>query len=268
MPDLDQDSLPELVRSGLEGGAFSAYFQPKIDPDSEEIVSLEALLRWRHPSAGFSEAGWFMPSIERSDDLMKSVDAWVLNDTTGQGRKWLDDGLPFGSLNVNVSSWKAGDQLVDMVKRALDTSGFPAKALALECPWRMLAADGDTISPTMKKLRALGCSIVLDGNPLDQDCLDQVRQTPVHMSKVCIQHIQDSAQSQGTAAVVTQVKNWQRRNVQIVSMGVEHEEQATLSHQVGCRFSQGNRFKSPLPADDITFLLKMIKKTKQALNLI
>ena len=194
---LDQATLPELVLSGLEGGAFSAYFQPKFDPDSEEIVSLEALLRWRHPSAGFSEASWFMPAIERSENLVERVDAWVLSDTTRQGRTWLDNGLDFGFLNVNISAWHAGDRLIDMVRDALKSSGFPAKFLALECPWRMLASNGDAIAPTMRKLRKLGCSIVLDGNPLDQDCLNQVRQTPVQMSKVCIKFIQEFSLANG-----------------------------------------------------------------------
>lgn len=265
---LDQATLPELVLSGMKDGAFSSYFQPKFDPDSEEIVSLEALLRWRHPSAGFSEAGWFMPAVERSESLVENVDAWVLNDTTRQAKTWLDNDLDFGFLNVNISAWHAGDRLIGMVKDALKSSGFPAKLLALECPWRMLAANGDTIAPTMRKLRKLGCAIVLDGNPLDQACLDQVRQTPVQMSKVCIAFMQEFSETHGNRALSALIKEWRRRGVQIVAMGVEREDQTELSREVGCRYAQGNRFKSPLPADEISYLLKIIAQTKQALNLL
>lgn len=265
---LDIENLSKLVPAGLDEGAFFAYFQPKIDPDSDEIVSLEALLRWQHPTEGFCEAGWFMPTIERSDDLTKRVDAWVLQTTTQQGQAWLDEELSFGTLNINISAWTAGAELVDMVRDALSKSGFPAKYLALECPWRLLAAHGEAITPTLRALKALGCKIVLDGNPLDQDCLDQVHQTPVQMSKVCIKYIQEFSETHGNRALSSLIKSWHRRGVNIVSMGVEDKEQADLSHKIGIRESQGNRFKSPLPAEEITFLLSLIKKTKKALSLL
>ena len=264
----DLDALSGLVRSGLDDGAFMTYFQPKFDPDSEEVVSLEAFLRWQHPEEGFREAGWFLPAVERSPELIKNVDSWVLNETMRLARLWQDGDLPFGLLNVNVSSWTVGAELVGMVETALKNSGFPAKSLALECPWRMLAADLDVIKPTMDALTRLGCTIVLDGNPLDQDCLDQVRKTPVKLSKVCIKHIQEYSEAHGTRALSSIIKNWQKRGVQIVSMGVESDEQLELSHKVGCKFSQGNRFKSALPSEEITVLLRMIERTKRALSLI
>lgn len=264
----DPATLPDLVRAGLENGQFSAYYQPKFDPDSEEVVGLEALLRWHHPDAGFQEAGAFMAEIERAPELINAVDAWVLNATMAQGRKWIDDDLPFGVLNVNVSTWDSGAKLAEHVQTALKNTGFPAKKLALECPWRMLAANAESIAPAMRELRRLGCVIVLDGNPLDRACLEQVRQTPVQMSKVCIKHIQEIHDSEGPRKLSSMVKDWRKRGVEVVSMGVEHEDQVALSHKAGCRLSQGNRFKTALPANEISFLLNIIKETKQALSFI
>jgi len=264
----DINTLDAQVRAGLQADEFSAHYQPKFDPESEDIVGAEALLRWDHPDEGMRVAGWFMPSIERNEALIECVDTWVLNATTRQGKAWLEAGHPVGDLYVNVSAWHAGPKLVEMVETALKESNFPAKSLSLECPWRMLAADADTIAPTMRALRALGCTIVLDGNPLDQACLDVVNQTPVQLSKVCIEHLQDYADSYNTPKLASLIKTWRKRGVQIIAIGVEGEEQLTLSHQAGCRYAQGNRFKSALPADEITFLLKVIEKTKQALSLL
>lgn len=264
----DDGAFAELVQSGLESETFSAYYQPKFDPDSEDIVGLEALLRWLHPSAGFLEAGQFMGKVERSEALAQNVDAWVLRATTRQARSWLDEGFQFGLLNVNISAWRGGAQLVKMVDTALQDSGLPAKSLALECPWRMLAVDGEAITATMRDLRRLGCVIVLDGNPLDQACLEVVRQTPVQMSKVCIEHFQEIEQNNGMRALTTLVKNWRKNGVEVVSMGVEHEGQVALSHKAGCQLSQGNRFKSPLPADEISYLLKILGQAKRALSFI
>lgn len=258
----------DLVLRGLEEGAFASHYQPKFDPDSEDIVGVEALLRWTHPSEGFQEAGSFMPAIERSEDLQFRVDSWVLDDTTRLGRSWLDEGFDFGFLNVNISSWSAGSKLVEIVEMSLKKNNFPAAHLSLECPWRMMAADGPDIVPTMRALRALGCHIVLDGNPLDKDCLDVIKDTPVQWSKVCIEHILEIAESEGSAHLKGVIKQWHRRGVEVIAVGVESEMQVALAHKAGCRYAQGQRFKSALPADEMTYLLKVIAKTKQALSLI
>lgn len=267
MNSINEESLSGLVTSGLRNSAFAAHYQPKFDPDSEDIVGVEALLRWQHPTEGLWEAGRFMPEVERSAELLATVDAWVLGETTRQGQAWFDEGLNFGVLNVNISSWLVGDELVEMVASALRESGFPASSLALECPWRMLAVNAGVIAPTMQKLSDLGCVIVLDGNPLDQTCLDVVQKTPVQWSKVCIKYVQEFVDTHGVGAMKRLVKSWQKRGVQVASMGVEREDQLALSHKIGCRFSQGNRFKSPLPMREITYLLKAIETTKKALSL-
>lgn len=268
MSCVDDQDLAGQVRSGLDAGAFSAYFQPKFDADSEDIVGLEALLRWRHPDDGLQDAGLFMSAVERIPGLAEQVDAWVLHETTHQAQAWLDQGVSFGVLNVNISAWHNTEVLVTMVEKALHDSGFPAKSLALECPWRMLAVDVEGISKTMRALRALGCVMVLDGNPLDQGCLDVVRSTPVQMSKICIEHMQHILETDGIGALSKLVKGWQKQKVQIVSVGVESEDDLDLSHKAGCRMSQGSRFKSPLPSEEITFLLKAIDQTKKALSII
>lgn len=268
MPFSDDQAQAHLIQSGLAAGEFATHFQPKFDPDSEDIVGLEAFLRWNHPDEGLVEAGRFMQVVERDPELVESIDAWVLQDTMRQAGAWLDQDLSFGLLSVNISAWPNGEMLVGEVKSALQGSGFPAKKLALECPWRMLAVDAQGIAQTMRALRDLGCVIVLDGNPLTQDCLDVVRQTPVQIAKVCIEHMQDLADNEGMSVLSKHIKTWQKTKVQIVSMGVESEDHVELSHKAGCRLFQGSRFKSPLPGDEISFLLKMIDKTKKALSFL
>lgn len=264
----EPNALEQQIRTGLVSGAFASYFQPKFDPDSEEIVGVEALLRWHHPDLGLKAAAYFMRTVELSPDLVEAVDAWVLRETTVQAQRWIQGGLPFGMLNVNISTWDHGDKLVGMVFAALQGSRFPPQHLALECPWRMLTAHAQTIVPTMRALKALGCVIVLDGNPLDEECLNVVKQTPIQVSKVCIGHIQEQVAAQGLRDVSAVIKKWHRAGVRIGVMGVEDKDQVDLIHKTGCQFSQGNRFKSALPADDMTSLLAMIEKTKRALSLM
>lgn len=265
---IDHATLPNFVRSGLKAGEFSVYYQPKFDPDSEDVVGLEAFLRWHHPGEGFQEAASFMPAIERSAELSHEVDEWVLGEVTRQGKQWLDEKLSFGSLYVNVSAWGAGQALVTTVDGVLKANHFPAQNLALECPWRMLTVDAASIGPTMRALRSLGCTLVLDGNPLDKECMKLAATTPVQQAKVCIKYINETSQHDGLKSLSGLVKNWKHAGIQIVAMGVENQLQVDLARQIGCRYSQGNRFKSPLPADEIHYLLRIIANTKKSLSLI
>lgn len=264
----DASTLEQQIRTGLAGDDFASYFQPRFDPDSDEIVGLEALLRWHHPELGLKAASYFMRTVELSPDLIEAVDAKVVRETTAQAQRWLSDGLSFGTLNVNISTWDHGDQLVDMISDALLQSHLPPSHLALECPWRMLAANQQSIAPTMRALRGLGCVIVLDGNPLSDDALDVVKRTPVGVSNVCIAHIQELVEEQGVRNLSVLIKKWHRAGVKIGVTGVEDKEQVDLIHKTGSRFSQGYRFKTPLPVEDMTSLLSMIQKTKRALSLL
>jgi len=268
MSFIDDQDLMDQIQPGLAAGEFATYFQPKFDPGSEDIVGLEALLRWNHPSEGFLEAGRFMRAVENSPERVESVDAWVLQDTMRQARTWLDDDLSFGLMSVNISAWANGEMLVGEVEAALKKTGFPAKKLALECPWRMLVVDPEGISQTMRALRALGCVMILDGNPLTQDSLNVVRQMPVQMSKVCIQHMLDIVGNDGIGVLAQHVKNWKKAKIQIVTMGVENDDQVAVLRNAGGQLFQGNRFKSALPGDEIRFLLKMIDQTKKALSFL
>lgn len=268
MMQTSPEVLRAQVETGLANGEFETHYQPKFDPDSEDIVGVEALLRWRHPDEGFCEAGRFLPVVEDDGALMAKLDGWVLRNTTCQAQAWRDLDDDFGFLNVNLSSWGRGEAVVAMVEDALNASGYPAASLALECPWRMFATDTDAIVSTMRALQGLGCHIVLDGGPLDEDSLQAVRQTPVQWAKVCIEYLQELAETENTAVLKRSIKQWHRRGIEVIAMGVESEQQLVLAHHAGCRYAQGQRFKSALPADEIGYLLKMVAQTKKALSLI
>lgn len=264
----DLDLSEASLAAALDAGEFVLYYQPDFDPKTEEVSDLEAFLRWNHNTRGLCNAASFIAGFERSKELISRIDQWVLNAAMTQGKRFLDDAHVIQTVSVNLSNWLSGDELVASVQAALKATRFPAKSLSLECPWRMFAAHSEKIIPVMHKLNDLGCTLVMDGSPLEQESLDILKGIPVTTSKICYAALRGKVDEAGVAAASVLIKRLRRMKVKVVVVGVENEEHAELAQQVGCSLSQGNRFKSPLSADHVLQLLDVIKKTKDAFKLL
>ncbi len=268
--DVTADSgLNESELAGaLDREEFALYYQPNFDPRTEEVSGLEAFLRWNHPRQGLRDAGSFIAGVEHNPLLAQRVDQWVLNTAMREGRRFLEDGHVLKTLSINLSTWLGGDELVAMVAAALKSSGLQASYLSLECPWRMFAAHSAAILPTMRKLDGLGCSLVMDGSPLEQECLDILQGSPVRMAKVCYEALSGKLDEAGMDAAARLIKGLQGMGVKVVVVGIENEEHAELARQAGCYLSQGYRFKSPLSANHVRQLLAVIRRTRDAFSLL
>ena len=100
---VERESIEGSLRVALERNEFSLRYQPRIGLETGAIVGVEALLRWRHPGRGFISPAQFVP-IAEDTGLMLPIGQWVLRETCGQMRRWLDAGLPAVPMAVNVSA--------------------------------------------------------------------------------------------------------------------------------------------------------------------
>ena len=262
------DLSEATLSAALDAGEFVLYYQPDFDPRTEEVSSLEAFLRWNHSAQGLCDAARFIAGFERSKQLISRLDEWVLNAAMKQGRVFLDDAKVIQTVSVNLSNWLSGDELVASVQDALKVTGFPAKSLSLECPWRMFVAHSAEIVPVLRKLHVMGCTLVMDGSPLERDSINILKGVPVDTSKICYAALREKVEQEGISMASSLVKDLRRMKVKVVVVGVENEEHVELVHQAGCSLSQGNRFKSPLSPDHVLKLLSVIKKTKDAFKLL
>ena len=261
--------LSELaLGTALDANEFVLYYQPDFDPKTEEVSDLEAFLRWDHATVGLCDAVRFIAGIERSPELINRFDRWVLYTAMNQGDEFLAYSNVIKKISINVSSWLSGDELVASVSGALKATGFPAKSLSLECPWRMFAAYSAEIIPVMQQLDKMGCSLVMDGSPLEQECLDILKGVPVSTTKICYGALQQKVRDSGIDTAISLVKKLRRMKVTTIVVGVENDEHADLVSQVGCSLSQGNRFRSPLSSKNVLQLLDIINKTKDAYKLL
>src|SRR5690606_4684740 len=99
---LEQLMLENSLRRALERGEFELHYQPQVEAGSGRIAGLEALIRWRRPDLGLVPPGAFIGLAEQNG-LIVPIGAWVLREACRQARAWMDAGLYFGRVAVNLS---------------------------------------------------------------------------------------------------------------------------------------------------------------------
>src|SRR5690606_30206613 len=138
------------------------YYQPQIDIATGNIVGCEALMRWFDPVEGMISPARFIPVAE-STGLIGPLGEWVLHEACQQAQQWSDQGLPEISMAVNVSLHQfLLTDIVECTKKALETSGLPARRLEVEITESALAERPEEALIVLRKLKAMGLRLAID----------------------------------------------------------------------------------------------------------
>jgi len=140
---------------------LTCYYQPKINASDESVHSVEALVRWRHPTRGLLLPDQFLPAAEDAG-LMRPLAARVLDMALTQLRSWRDEGVML-TVAVNVSTTNLLDLgLVASIARLLRTHDLPPESLIPEITESTLTTDPQRARNTVAALRRLGTRLSLD----------------------------------------------------------------------------------------------------------
>jgi len=159
----DHDSLSDDLWLAIEHDQLEVFFQPQVAIASGEIVGLEALARWNHPTRGMVPPSTFIPVAEKSHIIVQ-LGHWVLNRTCQEIRRWKDAGLfpPVIAVNVSAAELRLADKFVGNLLDTLQRWGVAPSELELDIPesvWvDLIRAKQDVVG----ELRRAGIRIALD----------------------------------------------------------------------------------------------------------
>ncbi len=245
VPRVDVTVIEELA-SGIAAEQLVVAYQPIVDP-AGNVVKVEALARWQHPTRGLLLPASFIPAAERSP-VMTALTEEVLRQGTAQVAAWRRAGLPALELAVNISARELSDPaLVDRVVGALQTSGLPASALWLEVTETALSRDTLPVDGAVAKLRSLGVRFALDDFGTGFATLAQLHTFPGQALKVDRMFVGGlAAGDDGDAAIVRSVLALGRElGLSVIAEGVETQAQHQALAGMGCELFQGYLFARP-----------------------
>jgi diguanylate cyclase (GGDEF)-like protein len=241
------------MRTALDRGEFEILYQPLYSVQSRQAISVEALLRWRHPVRGVIAPDAFIPIAEETG-LIVDIGEWVLRRACADAMAW-----PEGCVNVAVNlspvQFKSR-RLVTAVREALAASGMPGHRLELEITEATLMQNNEATLAALHELRDLGARVSLDDFGTGYSSLSYLRSFPFDKIKIDKSFIQDLANVQGGAAIVRAIAGL-GANLQLTTTaeGVETREQFAILRAEGCTEVQGYLFSRPVPADQVPALI-------------
>lgn len=244
-------SLEVHLRHALELGQLLVHYQPRVSISTGRVVSVEALVRWKHPELGLVSPAHFIPVAEESG-LILPIGEWVLREACAQAKRWRDAGLPPIHVAVNVSSAQFREpDLVGVVQRALTDAGLPASALELELTESMLLQKGDATVKTLERLKALGVQLAIDDFGTGYSSLNYIKRFPVDALKIDQSFIREMMSNEQDSTLTTSIVLMGKGlNLIVVAEGVETRSQLGLLRALGCDQAQGYLFSRPVPPDE------------------
>lgn len=260
-PLLEMVEIEEHLRRASIFDELRLHYQPQFDLASGQLVGVEALLRWEHPSLGMIPPGKFIPITERIN-MIRPIGAWVLRQACQQAAAWQRLGYPPLVVSVNVSAEQFAEQdFVAIVTHILQENKLESHWLELELTESLMLSDFEMTQQHLMAFKQLGVRISLDDFGTGHAVLSHLQHMPIDSIKIdksFIQNLQgDRSNLQQTKDLIqTIIVMAHKLNMITVLEGVETRQQMELSREMQCDRVQGYWFGIPMPASECELLLQ------------
>jgi EAL domain-containing protein (putative c-di-GMP-specific phosphodiesterase class I) len=245
------------MRKMLQRAEFNVHYQPQVEVRSGKIAGAETLLRWPQHAEGTMSPMRFIPIAEETG-LIVPMDEWVLQAACIQRRLWHEQGLELDRIGVNLSArhFHRAD-LAANVARVLDATSVAPHHLELEVTESMLMQDVETAIRTMAALKDIGVRISLDDFGTGYSSLSYLKRFPIDTLKIDQSFVREIATDRNSASIAEAIIAMAHRlNLTVIAEGVETEDQLAMLRDRDCDEIQGYLFCKPVPADQMTELLR------------
>lgn len=255
--NIDRLMIEAGLRHALARDELFLHYQPKFDLRKKQISGVEALLRWKHPQLGLLPPGQFIPVAEETD-LIFPIGSWVIKTACAQNMAWQRQGLPPISIAVNVSPRQLMDEnLLRDIDNALTVSGIDPKFLQIEITESMVMIDVERAIRVLDTINDRGVRLAIDDFGTGYSSMSMLKRFPIDTIKIDRSFIRELPQNAQDKAIAQAIINMGKAlGLTTVAEGVETIEQLQFLHDHACDEVQGFLFSKPVPADQISELLR------------
>ena len=226
------------------------HYQPIVDSRTRKICSVEALVRWRHPTKGLLYPDLFIPLAEETG-LITQIGDWVLRAACAEAATWPAEIKV--AVNLSLVQFRKSN-LPDVVMRALVDSGLRPERLELEITETALIESAAECLPALRQFKSMGITIVLDDFGTGYSSLSQLAMFPFDKIKIDKSFTQNLTKRSECAAIISATLTLaQTLDIATTAEGVETVDQYRLLRLAGVTSLQGYLFKRPGPASELDF---------------
>ncbi|QFY60777.1 EAL domain-containing protein [Rhizobium grahamii] len=256
-PSMDEaararNALAIEMRDGLKRGEFLLFYQQQNDTVSREVVGLEVLLRWQHPTRGYVPPTEFIPIAEKTGFIME-LGEWVMRTACAEAATWQN---PL-RIAVNVAAQQLADsRLPQIVHQILMDTGLAPARLEIEITESGIVADHVHALNAIRRLKGLGVRIAMDDYGTGYSSLSTLQSFPFDKIKIDRAFVEGVTNNKQSAAIVRSTLILaQSLDIPVLAEGVEREEHVDFLRREGCPQVQGFLFSRPVPRHEIEELV-------------
>ena len=245
------DSI-ERIKLALKQQEFVLYYQPKVNMRTGEVIGVEALIRWQHPTLGLLPPSTFLPVVE-GHHLNVDIGEWVIDTALWQITEWSRAGLHM-PVSVNVSARQLlQDDFVQNLRILLASHprvGSPF--LELEILETSALADLGMITELMRSCQRIGVRFALDDFGTGYSALTYLKRLPAEILKIDQTFVRDMLEDQDDLAIVKGIIGLaQAFRREVIAEGVETAAVGEMLLSLGCDLAQGYGIARPMPGQAI-----------------
>lgn len=239
--------LKQELEFAIERNQFTLHYQPLIDVKRDNIMGMEALLRWTHPSLGSISPVEFIPIAEESD-MIKRIGEWVLFAACEQNKQWQDQGFSPVRVAVNISAIHFQDpKFLEYVKYVLHKTELQPTYLEIEITENCLLNDINKSISVMEELKKMGVRIAIDDFGTGYSTFNYLKLLPIDALKIDRSFIRDLEHDANGQLIVAAIINLVHDlGIQVIAEGVETKEASRLLIEKNCDGLQGYLFSKPV----------------------
>ena len=249
-------AIESSLRTALQSRQLDVHYQPIVDIESQRVVALEALLRWKHPSHGYVRPERFV-SVAEEAGLIVPIGDFVLQRAIEDMVRWRQADGRLVPVAINVSAVQLQrSNLAEQIARLTKEHGLEASMLQIELTEsavferrepRAREASQDAVA----KLRELGVHIAIDDFGTGYSSLSYLKRWRVDTLKIDRSFVRDLVTDLSDLAIVSAIIAMARHlHIKVVAEGIEGWQQLEKLRQLGCTYAQGFLFARPAPAQD------------------
>jgi diguanylate cyclase (GGDEF)-like protein/PAS domain S-box-containing protein len=260
-PGMDQRlkeriAVESSLRTALQSRQLDVHYQPIVDIESQRVIALEALLRWKHPAHGYVRPERFVTVAEEAG-LIVPIGDFVLQRVMEDMARWRQAEAKLVPVAFNVSAVQLQrSNLADSIARLTREYGFEASMLQIEITEsavfeRREAGAREASEDAVAKLRELGVHIAIDDFGTGYSSLSYLKRWRVDTLKIDRSFVRDLVTDMSDLAIVSAIIAMARHlHIEVVAEGIEGWPQLEKLRQLGCSYAQGYLFARPAPPQD------------------
>lgn len=245
------------LRKAFHEDQLEVYYQPQIDANTNQLVGMEALVRWHHPSLGMIYPERFI-SLAESNGMILELDKIVIHKAISQFYEWHRDGLHPVKISMNLSMKQIEENdFLDFLKELMSHNNYHYEDLEFEVTETQIMNNPELSIQTLRKISELGISLAVDDFGTGYSSLAYLKRLPINKLKIdksFVDGLPDDSDDMAISKTIIDLCN--NLGLDVLAEGVETDAQKQFLQQHGCHTIQGHLYSPALSTAEMRKYLR------------